>query len=805
MNRFALVSFWRSLTRHRLYAALNIGGLAVGIAVFLVLALHVRFETGFERWLPRHEGIYLVEANWQGLDSNFTGTFQDTMGGLLEEMKQDFPHLIGTRINGGEDGGSVLHDGTATMEDIARVDADFFKVFDLPMVAGDKAAALADPTAIVISRATAHKYFGDANPIGRTMTLAFEKPAAYHVTGVFENLPRNTDFKMSILARQGPSDLPWWHHWGSSSLATYLRFDTPAAAREFEAKMPAFVTRHGSRDMGAKVAQTISLPLLPLADAHFQPQGKASAAKKLTIVTLGIVGVLTLLIAIVNYVNLATARAGLRAREVAMRKVLGADQPTLIRHFLGEAVLTVAMAAVLGLALAELALPLVNAAGGLSLSIPYALVLPALALLAILVGTLAGFYPALLLSRWPASQVLSSARAPGGGRSGTRVREALVVFQFALAVAFIVGTLVLVAQTRHLRATDLGFKREGLLVVINLSDDSLDNAHRLAILNRFRALPNIQKVTTANTAVAYTGNYNFNNVDVPGRPKPRPSLRQIDVARDFFGTYGARLVAGRWFDDGHRTDDSTGHKKGAARAIVLNRLAVRKLGYSSPSQAVGKTVWASGPATIIGVIDQLRFSSPRLADDPTYYVYYGDIVGSPIVTIRFAGDPRPVTAAVQKLWQQLAPQIPFIGVTGDQRLEQEYYQDDDRAARLFGIGAALAVLIGCVGLWGLASFNTARRIKEIGIRKTLGASSADIVRLLVGQFLRPVLIANLFAWPLAYVAMRTWLAGFDDRIALSPLFFVGASVLALAIALVTVLAQSLRASRATPAWALRHE
>ena len=805
MNRFALVSFWRSLTRHRLYAALNIGGLAVGIAVFLVLALHVRFETGFERWLPRHEGIYLVEANWQGLDSNFTGTFQQTMGGLLEEMKQDFPHLIGTRINGGEDGGSVLHDGTATMEDIARVDADFFKVFDLPMVAGDKATALADPTAIVISRATAHKYFGDANPIGRTMTLAFEKPAAYHVTGVFEDLPRNTDLKISILARQGPSDLPWWHHWGSSSLATYLRFDTPAAVREFEAKMPAFVTRHGSRDMGAKVAQTISLPLLPLSDAHLQPQGKASAAKKLTIVTLGIVGVLTLLIAIVNYVNLATARAGLRAREVAMRKVLGADQPTLIRHFLGEAVLTVAMAAVLGLALAELALPLVNAAGGLSLSIPYALVLPALALLAILVGALAGFYPALLLARWPASQVLSSARAPGGGRSGTRVREALVVFQFALAVAFIVGTLVLVAQTRHLRATDLGFKREGLLVVINLSDDSLDNAHRLAILNRFRALPNVQKVTTANTAVAYTGNYNFNNVDVPGRPKPGPSLRQIDVARDFFGTYGACLIAGRWFDDAHRTDDSTGHKKGAARAIVLNRLAVRKLGYSSPSQAVGKTVWASGPATIIGVIDQLRFSSPRLADDPTYYVYYGDIVGSPIVTIRFVGDPRPVTAAVQKLWQQLAPQIPFIGVTGDQRLEQEFYQDDDRAARLFGIGAALAVLIGCVGVWGLASFNTARRIKEIGIRKTLGASSADIVRLLVGQFLRPVLIANLFAWPLAWVAMRTWLAGFDDRIALSPLFFVGASVLALAIALVTVLAQSLRASRATPAWALRHE
>lgn len=805
MNRFAFISFWRSLTRHKLYAALNIGGLAVGIAVFLVLALYVRFETSFERWLPRHQGIYLVEMNWRGLDSNFTGTFSSTMGGLLDEMKQDFPSLVGTRINGGKDGGTVLHDGTATLEDAARVDADFFKVFDLPMVAGDKATALADPTSIVIDQSIAHKYFGDANPIGRTMTVAFEKPAVYRVTGVFKDLPRNTDLKLSILARQLPLDLPWWNHWGSSSLSTYLRFDTPAAAKAFEAKMPAFVTRHGSRDMGPHVGDQISLPLLPIADLHLQPQGNASAAKKLTIATLGIVGVLTLLIAIVNYVNLATARAGLRAREVAMRKVLGADQPTLVRHFLGEAVLTVALAAVFGLALAELGLPLVNAAGGFALSIPYALVVPLLALLAIMVGVLSGFYPALLLSRWPASQVLASARAPGGGRAGNRVRQGLVVFQFALAIAFMIGTGVLVAQTRHIRQTDLGFRREGLLVLPYLSDDSLDRGRRLLILSRLRAIPGVTGVTTANTAVAYTGNNNFSNVDVPGRPKPGPSLREIEVSRYFFDTYGAHLIAGRWFDDAHPSDDSTNKKKGDVRTIVLNRLAVKKLGFASPQEAVGKTVGGGMQRTIIGVIDQLRFYSPRLPDDPTYYRYFGDVVESPLVTVRFTGDPRPVQAATEKLWRQMAPQVPFSASTGEQQLEEQFYADDDHAARLFGIGAALAVLIGCIGLWGLASFNTARRIKEIGIRKTLGASSADIVRLLVGQFLRPVLIANLFAWPLAYAAMRTWLAGFDDRIALSPLFFVAASVLALAIALVTVLAQSLRASRATPAWALRHE
>lgn len=804
MNHFAFLSLYRSLTRHKLYAALNIGGLAVGIAVFLILGLYVRFETSFEKWLPRHDGIYLMQTDWKSVDSPFVGTYPSTMGGLLEQLKEDFPSLVGTRINGGEASGTVIRDGSATTEDVARVDADFFKVFDLPMVAGDKATALADPTSIIISRSAARRYFGEGNPIGRTMTLAFEKPGRYRVTGVFEDLPRNTDLKFSIVARQGRDASDWWYHWGSSSLFTYLRFDNLVDAKAFEQRMPAFVRRRGAADMGPDVANQIGLALLPIVQAHLEPEGKASAAKKLTIVTLGTVGVLTLLIAIVNYVNLATARAGLRAREVAMRKVLGADWGMLVRQFLGEAMVTVAIAAVAGLALTELGLPLINAAGGLALAIPYRLVVPLLVVLTVVVGMLAGFYPALLLARSPASQVLSSARSPGGGQAGARVREALVVFQFALAIAFIVGTLVLVAQTRHVRSTDLGFRRDGLLVLAGLSDDSLDTGRRRAMLDALRRLPGVGAVTTANSAVGNNGSNNFDNVDVPGKPKPGPSLRSIEVGRDFFRTYGARLIAGRLFDDAHPADDTSALAKGSTRNIVINRLAVAKLGYASPQDAVGKTVGGGTKRTIIGVVDQLRFYSPRLPDDPTYYVYYGDVSPYPIITLRFTGETQTVVAAAKTLWQRMAPLIPFNAKTGVQALAT-FYEADERATRLFGIGAGLAVMIGCVGLWGLASFNTARRIKEIGIRKTLGASSADIVKLLVGQFLRPVLIANLVAWPLAFVAMRTWLAGFDDRIALSPLYFIGASLLATVIAVLTVLGQSLRASRAAPAWALRHE
>ncbi|MBM6577576.1 ABC transporter permease [Microvirga sp. SRT01] len=807
MNRFALLTLYRSLTRHKLYAALNIGGLAVGIAVFLVLSLYARFETSYEKWLPRYDRIYLVQSVWNMPGSAFNGAIPWTMGGLLDQMREDFPGTVGTRVRGGEDAGSVVRSGAAVSEDVAQVDPTFFDLFDLPMAQGDGRAALTSPANAIISESAAKKYFGSSDPIGQTMTVAMDSANSYRVAGVFRDLPKNSEFKLSILiplAKTPPTDN--WYHWGSSQLQTFLRFETPEAARAFERKTGTFVDRRATQDMGKDASKTLSLGLLPIERWHLEPTGTQSAGQKLTVVTLGIVGLLTLLIAIVNYVNLATARAGLRAREVAMRKVLGADRGALVRQFLGEAVLTVALAALIGLMLAELSLPLVNAAGGLSLTIPYLVVVPLLMLLVLVVGVAAGFYPALLLSRYPAAAVLASARSPGGGRAGTRTREALVVFQFGLAIAFIVGTIVLFAQTRHVRQSDLGFKRDGLLVVRSLAESLVSAPQKRAMVQALSALPGVQTVSVADSAVGGSGNDSSDNVKLPGVAGNGPSLRWIVVGPRFFSVYGSRLIAGRVFDDVHRADDSDGVAKDQPRAIVINRRAVPALGFRSPEEAIGKTVGVDRPRTIIGVVDDMRFDSPRQANTATYYVYTRkpEELGSSVATLRFTGDPRAMVASVRGVWQRMVPQVPFVGGTADQRLAQ-FYEADERATRLFAIGAGLAVLIGCVGLWGLASFNTARRVKEVGIRKTLGASSTDIVKLLVGQFLRPVLIANVVAWPLAFVAMRTWLAGFDDRIALSPLFFVGASVAATLIAVLTVIGQSLRASRAAPAWALRHD
>ena len=799
MNSFALLSLYRSLTRHKLYAALNIGGLAVGIAVFLVLSLYVRFETSYEKWLPRHEGIYLVQTVWKLPGNPYNGPQPDTMGGLLDQIRQDFS-VVGTRVNGGEGAGSVIRGGMATREDVAQVDPSFFDVFDLPMVRGDGRLALSTPTGALISESLARKYFGSSNPIGQSMTIDASRPLRYRIAGVFRDLPANTERRFTILVRLPRTPPPQWTHWGSTSLSTYLRFETPAAARAFEQKMPAFIARHVGNDMKP---QHVGLTLLPLDQAHLtQDMGEGS---RLTVVTLGLVGVLTLLIAIVNYVNLATARAGLRAREVAMRKVLGADRGMLIRQFLGEAVLTVVIAALAGLIIAELGLPMVNAAGGLSLTVPYLTVVPVLALLVLIVGVAAGFYPAVLLARFPAASVLASARSPGGGRAGTRTREALVVIQFGLAIAFMIGTAVLVAQTRYVRHADVGYQRQGLLVVGGLSDGQIGPARAREILDAFRRIPGVVDVGISNAGVGGSGTSSSDNVPLPGVAGDGPLLNWVDVGRGFFSSYGVKPLAGRLFDDAHRADDNSKRPAGAAANIIISGNAVAALGFATPQDAIGKTVGGDRPRTIIGVVPDLRFRSARDPLFPTYYFYTPDQPSFvTVASLRVTGDPREALARVRAVWLRLAPQVPFSGKSADGRLER-YYEADDRATRLFAIGAGLAVLIGCVGLWGLASFNTERRIREIGIRKTLGASSADIVRLLVGQFLRPVLIANLIAWPLAFVAMRTWLAGFDDRIALSPLYFVAASLLALAIAVLTVFGQSLRASRAAPAWALRHD
>lgn len=804
MDNFSILSLYRLLLRHKLFAALNIGGLAVGIAVLLVLGLYVRFETSYESWLPDNNEIYVIQSIWNMPESPVNGAYPNTMGGLLEQIKEEFPDAVGTRILGG-DAGTVIVNNTGISENVAQVDPDFFEVFQLPMIYGNGAGALADPRAAVISEKAAMQYFGQVNAVGKTITIMDEKPSVFRVAGVFRNLPDNSDFKFSVLIPlRDQKENPFWYYWGGTSLSTYLRFSTDDEARKLEEKLPRFVDRRASADLGENASNLLKLALLPLTAQHLTPKGNSSSNLKATLLTISLVGILTLFIAVANYVNLTTAQSGLRAREVAMRKVLGASRIKIMNQFLAEAFMMVSIAALLGLVLTELSLPFINSAGGLSLSINYIIVFPVLFLITVVTTLLSGFYPAVVLSRYRPAEVLAAARSPGDGRSLNRVRETLVVLQFSVAVAFIIATAVFAAQIRHIRKADLGFERSGLATVLSLRESPITPSQKRAFENAVRSLPQVQNVALANIAVGGSGAFSAENVPLPGLPGEGPSLAWAIVGPNYFDVYAPRLLAGRLFDN-READDTTKSKEGQEKNIIVNRSAIAALGFSSAGEAVGKTVGGDRPRQIIGVVDDLRFFSPREPSSPTYYYYRRDAeaLDNSVASIRFTGDPQAVKNQIGAIWRQIVPQVPLDIQTADERL-LPFLTDDEKAARLFATGAGLAVIIGCVGLWGLASFNTARRVKEIGIRKALGASSVDVVKLLIGQLLRPVLIANLIAWPLAFFAIRKWLAGFADKIELSLTYFIAASLLATIIAVLSVMGHSLRASRTTPAWALHH-
>lgn len=801
-----LVSLYRSLAHHRLFAALNIGGLALGIATFLVLYLFVQFESGFDRVLPEQDRLWVMEERYV-MPGYPPDPNPNTMGSELVQLRADYPQLVGTRFM--PTAATVRQGAQATSEELGAVDPNFFDLMQFPAIEGDPARTLADPNGLVITQRAARKYFGSQPAIGQTLQLAINGAVyPYRVGAVLRDMPDNVTFKDEMFAQlvRARFGNEWWEHWGSSSLTTLLRFPDTASARAFEAQLPTFLDRHAYVGDNIKKGEYFQ-SLRPLTAMHLYSPGDRAI-----VTTLGVVGLLTLVIAIVNYVNLATARAGLRAREVAIRKVVGGTRRALIGQFLFEALATVAVAALIGFALAEIALPFVNTLGGTQLALHYfgrdGIVLPMIALV-LVIALVAGLYPAFVLSGFRPAAVLASTRAPGGGRAGARLRGALVIVQFAIAIAFAIATGTMLAQTAHIRDADLGFHREGLLLIRSFNDSGLDAAQRADILRSAAAVPGVTGVTVGNNAPGDQDTTNFSGYSRPGAPDRKISVMDVGTGRDYFAVYGARRIAGRLFDAAHADDRallSPAERKKIGPNLVINRKAVTALGFSSPTAAVGQTI-SDGDrwSTIIGVVDNVRFRSPRDPVDPVAYYY--DTVGviSPIAAVRYSGDPKAMTAALETAWKRVAPGVPFRARSVEDNLFARYYKADAQRSRLFTIGAVLAILIGCIGLYGLAAFDTARRVKEIGIRKTLGASTAEVLRLLIVQFMRPVLLANLVAWPLAFVAMQRWLGGFDDRIALSPLFFVGATLIAVLIAAATVFGQAWRVARAEPARALRHE
>ncbi|HEX8126853.1 MAG TPA: ABC transporter permease [Allosphingosinicella sp.] len=828
MWRNYLIVALRTLTRNRAYALINIFGLALGLAACLTILLYVRYESSYDSWLPDHERIHQVQATWHEPGQPVSKS-QRSPFPVRDTLAAGFPQIEAlTVFRTGET--VLMHEGKPMFLDAAAVDESFFKIFNLEFVDGSPDRALSDMKSVVLTESQAVRLLGTAKAVGKTITLgAGTGREDYPVTGVIRDLPSNSNLKVALLYRHNPADFDStpaaYKGWGSMNQQHYVKLKAGSDAEAINAALPAWEKRIVAPQMIDGVPRTqadiMDLKLVPLAAVHLGDAVNGAltpTGDPRTLATFGIVALLILGMAVMNFINLSTARATQRAREIALRKVLGARRGQLVAQLLGESLLTAAIATVLALGLVELATAWSGGLIGADLKVGYSgeggLLLPALGLF-LLTGLLGGLYPAFYLSRFQPAEVLrankASAEAPGSGR----LRATLVVLQFAIAIGLIICTCVIYWQTRYVQEVDPGFRRDGLVQIDRAWKFAGDSSEFEAARREILAVPGVVAAGRTNLGIAAT-NKSIQSVLAPGGPD-NLSIGFYAVDADFFRTMDLRLLAGRVLGDRFAEDrivradgDGDAQLGGRGLNIVANKEAAKLLGFASPQAAVGRTVKVSldgaddlVPSTIVGIVGDTRIRTARDAIEPILYRY--DPARTSQVLVRYsAARPREVMDGLARVWRKFEPELPFQGEFAEDLIAELYSAERARGA-LFAAFSGLAVLIACLGLYSLATFATERRTKEIGIRKVLGARVRDIVRLLAWQFSKPVIVANLVAWPVAWWAMRDWLNTFDARIALSPGPFLVAGLLALAIAVATVGGHALRVARLNPIHALRYE
>ncbi len=823
LRNYLLVAL-RNLLRHRLYSFINIGGLAVGLAACLLILLFVTDELAYDEWLPNVDrlAIFEVEIDVPGRD---TIEFAGSPGPLKAALEKDFSSELEGVVRLYQTSESVRVGERQFLPKITYVDATFFKLFDLPVVAGDRAKVVADVKSIAVTETTARTLFGDEPAIGKVLTLAGKYD--YTVVAVLKDLPDNTHLELEVLALFDVpryADRQWVaEQWSSANVYTYALFRTASARERIAADMKGFTDRNVHFDIPGWENQPssnfIKFPILPVADIHLlgkkpgypRPRGDLNA-----VIAFAAIALLILVIACINFVNLATARAMQRAREVAMRKVLGATRAQLIFQHLGEAVVTALISLVLAFALVELALPPFNGFIHKSLALHYGdpkLLLTALALV-IGIGAVGGLYPAFYLSRFRPARVLKANQSSASASS--TMRSALVVFQFAVSIALIVCTATVYSQTRYARTIDLGFEKAGRAGLAGLQRIAAEQ--RETLKREVAAIPGVRVASLSSDKPPLSDSSNdllYPNADQTGM---QILVERIYVDADFFSVYAVQPLAGRLFSLDHPGDydvEPTEDGVAGSRSVVINMSAVRKFGFSNPQEAIGKVLWQMADekkrqarTTIVGVVPDLQLRSLRDPITPMNFVLSRRYLSE----LSFATEPGrmvEVMASVESIWNRVAAGIPIRSSFVDDDVRAQYDADEQRGQMFAGF-AGFAVLIACLGLFGLASFSAERRTKEIGMRKVLGASVLDIVRLLVWQFSRPVLIANLIAWPVAFLMMHRWLGGFRYAIDLTspPIFlgiFGGAGLVALLIAWATTGGHAYRVAKGRPGRALRYE
>ena len=793
---------FRNLKRQKAYTFINIVGLAIGIAGCLLICLYVINEIQFERCHENGDRIYRVagELNMHRQVERVAALLPP----LAPQLVSDFPEIEnGVRLFNARDVGesAILEyeNNRFSEPDFYFVDPSIFNVFTFPLVSGNSETVLENPWSIVMTSAIARKYFGNENPVGKV--LKFNDEYELTVTGILKDIPKSTQIQCPIMAGTATLELidnVQLHSWGHIGLPyNYLLVNDGFSPEKFEQKLPEFLSRH----IPGPMAKMTTLFVQPLSEIYLhsdlkmelQPSGSIQYVYLFTALAIAI-----LLIACINFMNLATARSAHRSTEVGMRKTLGANRSQLIKQFLGESIFLSLLATLLALGIFEIARHrfAVYLEKDLILNYGHNLwIFPTLIGLAVLVGILAGSYPAFFLSRF---QAIDSIKGALKGSSRSVFRKILVVFQYAISVLLIISTIIIYRQIHYVKHKDLGFDKDFTLT-IPLKERPLQMQYN-SLKNAFSQVPGVECVS---------GGFNY-----PGSSrimkmgtKPEGLLSDDPVIMQIVGTdygyldvLGVELASGRDFSHEYTSD--------ANEAFIINQAAVRQIGWDDP---IGKKFslpdmrrrGAYIDGQIIGVVRDFHMVSLREKIEPVLIHINPMMISSIILRIQ-PGNISETLKAIEATWLSVVPGTAFEYSFLDEKFG-EYYRAEEKLGQLLSTFSVLAVFVACLGLFGLASFTTEQRTKEIGIRKVMGASVQGILYLLSKEFLKWVVVSNIIAWPVAWFLMKRWLQNFAYHTDIQ-LWILGLSLaVSLVIAVLTVIYQALKAATSNPVESLHYE
>lgn len=802
----------RAILRNKLSSFINIFGLALAMMCAVLIFLYIKDELGYDRYHTKADRIYRVTRNFLSPDGSVNlhlGHVSPPFGPLLKNDFPDFEEVA--RVRGSRLLVAYQENGeekkTFNEDDAYYAEPEVFKIFTVSVVEGSPDKGLDDPFHIMLSQKTAQKYFGNESAVGKSLKIGNQYD--FVVSGVFENFPAQSHWHPDMLLSfstlndttlYGRRNLET--NWGNNDFCTYVLAREPFDAQKIEKQFPAFLDKH----MGVEPAANgdpmpstwTTLFLQKLTDIHLYSHLDSEVETNGNIdniYMMGVIGVFITLIACFNFVNLSTARATKRAKEVGLRKVAGAFKTQLISQYLSESILVALFALVLSVAFAYVSLGWLNNFTGKTLSLDVLSQWPLLTGLisfAVVIGILAGIYPAFVVSSFKPALILKGQQSAGRGKGN--LRKLLVVAQFSISIVLIIATMITFRQLQYLNNRELGYNKDQVVILRNYGDlaSNYDAFHNellkhASIKNASRSsrVPTARLLDHQGPAQVQKGD-SLANTDVV--------IKNVQVDPDFFDTYQVPFVAGRNFSKSIKTDDSL--------AFIINEAAVKMIGMT-PEEILTKDFKYGGvKGKVVGVVKDFHFESLHEGIIPVIF-HPGQFYSR--ISVKIAGnDVQQGLEQIEKTWREFLPHRPFEYKFLSMQYEQ-LYDAEQKQGQLFTLFSGLAILIACLGLFGLATFNTLQRVKEIGIRKVLGASIPSILTLLSKEIVSLIVIANLIAWPIAWYLMSQWLDTFAYRIDMDILIYLLSACVAVLIALITVSSQTIKAAMSNPANTLRYE